>query len=175
MTRFDAPSRCTQRAALDFRWYGFPKAANGKDLEVATDAFMEALSGPSRLWNPYNKAMVRSEFRDRVAAAKNGQLKPVDHVKSVDEDNPPPLYEIRWQDVTVTERTENGGLAHPTVLVRMYHSEPPAVPTFFIGHHIHQKVTDGDVNAQQDAEIAIAKKFYDSGEPHLWGVKGFAP
>lgn len=156
---------------MSFRWYGFPTADADDDVEVATSAFVQALSSVTgRLWNPYNLAMVKAEFRKRLAAAREGRLVPVDEVKPVDIANPPPLYEIRWQGVTVTNRDLSGKTSHDVVLVRLYHSEPDILPLHFIGHHIHEKSVGGDVYAEQDAEIEIAKRFYDAGEPHKWGA-----
>lgn len=168
---FDRPSRCSAKQLLAFRWYGFPTADANDDFDVATGAFVQALSNVTgRVWNPYNLAMVKSEFRKRLAAAREGRLVPVDQVKPVDIVNPPPLYEIRWQGVTVTNRDPTGNIRHDEVLVRLYHSEPEVLPLHFVGHHIHEKSIDGDAYSDQNAEIEIAKRFYDAGEPHNWGV-----
>jgi len=131
---------------------------------------MIAISPPGRVWNPWTSTMVRREFRKRVEAGQRGELKPVSEVKHVDERNPPPLYEIRWQDIAVTTVVD-GSKTFGEVLVRMYHSEPVGMPSHFIGHHIHEKHVDvADINGAQDEEIAIAKKFYDAGEPGNWGI-----
>ena len=153
-----------------FRWYGYPTAGVGDDIDVATDAFMTAITPVGRVWNPWSGAMVREEFRDRIVAAERGELEPIDEVKSVDEENPPPLYEIRWQGISVTD-IQNGVQRHGTILVRLYHSEPEVLPRHFIGHQIHEKnVETDDVYGAQDAEIAIAKRYYDAGERIAWGV-----
>jgi hypothetical protein len=132
---------------------------------------MQVLRQPNRLWNPYAEAMVKSEFKKRIEKAAAGQLKPIDEVKGVDEDHVQPLYEIRWQEVPVTERESPGSpQVHLQVLVRLYHSEPVSDPDYFIGHHIHQKVVGPgvDVNGQQDVEIAVARGIYDVGEGVRW-------
>ncbi len=131
---------------------------------------MAALKPQGRVWNPFAERMARSEFRDRVRAAARGELEPVDEVKPVDVRNPPPLYEIRWQDIPVTDR-DGDRIVHGTALVRMYHSEPTAVPDHFVGHHIHEKLIDvEDVNRKQNAEIRVALSFYRLGESTGWGI-----
>jgi len=158
------------RTPITFRWYGFPVASDGDDLDVATEVFMSAISPPGRVWNPWTSTMIRREFRKRVQAAERGELQPVKEVKSVDEDNPPPLYEIRWQGVSVTS-IQDGAQTFSEVVVRMYHSEPPSVPSHFIGHHIHEKdVAASNVYDAQDEEIAVAKQFHDAGEAVNWGI-----
>ena len=157
---------------MGFRWYGYPSANAGEDLDVATDVFMAAISPPGRLWNPWAERMARAEFRDRLKAASRGELVPIDEVKPVDDDNPPPMYEIRWQGISVTNKVGDD-VSHQTVLVRLYHSEPDIRPGHFVGHHIHEKdVASPGVYGRQDAEIAVAKRFYDAGEASAWGIAG---
>lgn len=155
---------------MEFRWFGLPKARAGEDLDAATEAFMAALKPEGRVWNPFAERMARSEFRDRVQAAARGELVPVDEVKPVDVRYPPPLYEIRWQGISVTDRIGDG-LVHSTALVRMYHSEPSRVPDHFIGHHVHEKLLNvDDINDEQNFEIRVAKRLYDLGESDNWGI-----
>lgn len=115
--------------------------------------------------------MAKAEFKQRLNKAAKGRLDPVDEVPPVDVKNPPPLYEIRWQHLPVTERNDEGVISHKQVLVRLYHSEPEAVPDYFIGHHAHEKVTNvADVNETQQIEIQIAVKWYAHGEDSNWGI-----
>lgn len=171
MRPFNAPSRCSGGQAVGFRWYGFPtcEAAEDKDLEVATEAFFTALDSPGRVWNPHSRTMAKMEFQRRVQKAGRGELEPLDEVKPVDEKNPPPLYEIRWQTIGVTTRVD-GVTKHAQTIVRLYHSEPTGVPTHFVGHHIHEKLISDDTWSAQNAEIEIAKAFYHAGESTLWGI-----
>ncbi|TFC87452.1 hypothetical protein [Cryobacterium sp. TMT4-31] len=113
--------------------------------------------------------MAKMEFQRRIQKASRGELTPVSEVKHVDETNPPPLYEIRWQTINVTTVVD-GVTQFGNTLVRLYHSEPAAALDHFVGHHIHEKSLAGDINSAQDAEIGIAKRFYDSGESQLWGI-----
>jgi hypothetical protein len=81
------------------------------------------------------------------------------------------MYEIRWQDIAVTERDEAGAQRFGAVVVRLYHSEPPAVPDHFIGHHAHEKdVSAEDVNETQNQEIATAVGWYEHGIDSNWGI-----
>ncbi len=120
--------------------------------------------------------MVRQEFRRRLVRASEGNLEPIDEVKPVDVDNPPPLFEIRWQGVAVTDAMEDGTLKFGEVVVRLYHSEPDRFPGYFIGHHAHEKdLGVEDINAAQDAEIATAVGWYYHGDPTDWGIAPDAP
>jgi hypothetical protein len=142
-------------------------------VDAAVNVLMSAISGEGRLWNPWTGTMVRQEFRSRIGKASRGELVPVDEVKPVDAANPPPMYEIRWQDINVTERDTDGGQRFKQVVVRMYHSEPPELPSHFIGHHAHEKDVDADdVNAAQNEEIATAVGWYAHGHSSLWGIAG---
>lgn len=168
---FNAPSRCGGRRLLQFRWYGVPECKVGDDLETAVEALVACVSRPGRVWSPYALTMTRSEFRKRIQKAVEGKLAPVDEVKPVDVRNPPPLYEIRWQGVHVTEMNAGGAQSFATVAVRMYHSEPPSVPDHFVGHHVHEKRVDvADVNASQQVEIRKAVSIHDKGKRTMWGI-----
>jgi hypothetical protein len=54
----------------------------------------------------------------------------------------------------------------------MYHSEPPAEPGYFIGHHVHEKVVGPGVNIndEQDVEIGVARGMYRLGEGRRWNL-----
>ena len=171
MPLFDSPSRCSGGTSIQFRWYGFPACSNGDDVSSAVSVLMTAVKGGTRVWNPYAEQMAKSEFKNRIKKAARGELKPVDEVKPVDVRNPPPLYEIRWIDLPVTDRTASGTLSHSTVQVRMYHSEPATVPGHFVGHHAHEKLVNvADVNATQQVEIKTAIGFYAAGASSNWGI-----
>jgi len=171
MVRFDSPSRCSAGSQISFRWYGFPQCNLGEDLDAAVEKLISAVSGENRVWNPYARAMVNAEFKRRIQKAAAGKLKPVDEVKPIDVANPPPLYEIRWQEIPVTEVDSQGNQIHKQVLVRMYHSEPSSLPAYFVGHHAHEKLVDvEDVNAVQQDEIRAAIRWHNHGEGSLWGI-----
>ncbi len=164
------PSRCSSSCQIQFHWFD-GTFSERRALDRATEAFMTVLRQPNRLWNPYAEAMVKSEFKKRIEKASAGLLKPIEEVKGVDEEHLQPLYEIRWQEVPVTEReSPEASPVYKVVLVRLYHSEPASEPGFFIGHHIHQKVVGPgiDIFAEQDAEIAVARRIYDMGEGVRW-------
>lgn len=176
MPRYDAKSRCSGPDAPVFRWYGSPGCQVGDDVETAVDVLFDAISPPGRLWNPYAKSIVRAEFRKRIEKAERGELQPVDEVKPVDVSHPPPLYEIRWQDIAVTTRESDGTQSFGEALVRMYHSEPTSRTGHFVGHHAHEKdVTVADVNAAQQLEIAKAIVHYKAGESSKWGIAAESP
>lgn len=163
-------SRCSTSCQIHFHWFDGIQSEKGA-LERATEAFMAVLRQPNRLWSPYAEVMVKAEFKKRIQKAAAGLLKPIDEVKGVGEGHAQPLYEIRWQDIPVTEREDpQASPVHLQVLVRLYHSEPVSEPDYFIGHHIHQKVVGPgvDVRSRQDAEIAVARRIFDMGEAIRW-------
>lgn len=167
------PSRCSSSSQLHFHWFD-GTLADKDALDRATEAFMDMLRQPNRLWNPYAEVLVKAEFRKRIEKAERGLLKPIDEVKGVDEGHLQPLYEIRWQEVPVTEReSPESPPVHLQVMVRLYHSEPVSEPEYFIGHHVHQKVIGPgvDVYGQQDAEIAVARGLYDLGISVRWHLQ----
>lgn len=85
--------------------------------------------------------------------------------------HPPPLYEIRWQGLNITELAPDGVQSFATISVRMYHSEPPSAPSHFVGHHVHEKRIDvDDINATQQIEIKKAVKLHDQGRAIAWGI-----
>ena len=172
VTRYDAISRCSVPRGPSFRWYGSPLCEPGDDIATAVDALFASLVRPGRLWNPFAKQMAKSEFKARIKKASEGRLQPIDEVKPVDVRNPPPLYEIRWQGISVTDLADDGASkTFSEVLVRMYHSEPASKPSHFIGHHAHEKLIDvPDINATQQAEIRKAIAWYRRGEPSDWGI-----
>lgn len=123
------------------------------------------------MWNPWSSAITRAEFKKRIQKASRGELEPIDEVKPVDAVNPPPMYEIRWQDIAVAELQDDGSQKFSEVQVRLYHSEPPSRPGYFIGHHAHEKdVVTTDVNAAQNREISVAVAWHDHGSPTNWGI-----
>lgn len=155
-----------------FRWYGFPQCAEGQDLQTAVDVLLASISGEGRVWNPWSRSMAGAEFRQRLQKAASGKLTPVDEVKPVDVRNPPPLYEIRWQGISVTNRAADGALSYSKVIVRLYHSEPPEAPDHFIGHHAHEKdVSADDVNEVQDSEIKVALGWHAHGLDRRWDIQ----
>lgn len=172
MGQFDAPSRCCSNSPLVFRWYGDPLSEVGLDLEVATRKFISAIQNPSRIWTERIQKLACAEFRSRVKRASEGRLRTYRQIKAVDIQNPPPLYELRWQNIGVLEDAGGGNYVPKEIQVRMYHSEPGSKPKHFIGHHIHEKkILDKEsTNLLQDQEIEIAKQFYFQGESTLWGL-----
>lgn len=171
VTRYDAPSRCSARSPITFRWYGFPSCAEGDDVRTAVDVLFASIAGGDRVWNPFAEQMARSEFKRRIEKAERGELRPVDEVKPVDVSNPPPLYEIRWQGIHVTGRRSDGVQYFADAKVRLYHSEPTTVPTHFVGHHAHEKdLSAVDVNAAQQQEIRTALGWHYQGISSTWGI-----
>lgn len=172
MGKFDGPSRCTSGLAVKFRWYGSPSAIQGADLETALEKFKIVIEKPTRITNDYVWAAARAEIKKKIELASQGRLTPPRQIDVVDRRNPPPMYEIRWQNITIRELQPDGKIAYLSLIVRMYHSEPLEAPEYFIGHHIHEKdVSDEDViNTLQNAEIAVARRYFEHGLPTLWGI-----
>ncbi len=172
MGKFDKPSRCSSGSPLKFRWFGFPQAGEGHDLAVVLEKFQSVISAPNRLTNGYIWGMAKAEVKNRIQLAANGKLRAPAQIKPVDTSNPPPLYEIRWQGITVQELQSDGTKVDLSLLIRMYHSEPAEAPVHFIAHHIHEKDLSipTKANERQTIEIEVAKKYFDLGKPVFWGI-----
>jgi hypothetical protein len=173
MTLNSPSSRCSSGQGVQLRWFGYPKAALGEDLEVATKKFLDVISKPSRELNEYITSMASAEFKQRIRIAENGRLTPQRDIKPILGSKNPLLFEIRWQSITVREHKNSGDLEDKRLLVRMYHSEPQETPGYFIAHHIHEKVISGEASVwlAQNEEIATAIGFYHSGLNTLWGIQ----
>lgn len=162
------PSNCSSGIKVDFYWYSCDARGEESHLEAAVEALLEAIRAPgTRRWNPWVLTMVRSEFRQRLTLAAAGELVPVDEVSGL-RDAKWPLFEIRWQDIAVTE-VDGTELCHREIQVRLIHAEPPELSVCALGLHAHEKCVTGDVRAQQDAEIDIALGRYLDGYGDRWG------
>lgn len=172
MGKFDRPSRCTYGIPVTFRWYGAPSASEGQDLEVALVKFQMVIEQPSRVTNGYIWAAARAEIKQKLELASQGKLTPPRQIDVIDGSNPPPLYEIRWQNITIQELQLDGTLIDLSLIVRMYHSEPFEAPHHFIGHHIHEKdISDPNtVKELQNSEISVARGYFEHGLPTFWGI-----
>lgn len=117
--------------------------------------------------------MVKAEFKKRIMLAAEGRLASLTQVAAVGHDPEVPMFEIRWQAINVTDRCpDTGKLSYSTALVRMYHSEPPILPNYFIGHLVHEKMiaNPSDIFQLQSAEIRVAQNIYRMGIPVRWFV-----
>lgn len=174
VTHDRSTSRCSNGAELRFHYFDWVSRPDVEAIDAAVGAFMEAITTDTRRWNIYNRSVAKAACKKRLERAVRGELTPVEEVKGVDEENSAPLYEIRWQNVAVTDQSpeEPSQLVFSEVQVRMYHSEPDVYPEHFIAHHVHEKVVDDDSNIYQlqDDEIAVARRVYTTGENVKWGL-----
>ncbi|MFD1210973.1 hypothetical protein ACFQ36_02820 [Arthrobacter sp. GCM10027362] len=170
------PSRCSSGSPVAFKWFDGIRRSEPDHVQLAVEACLRAVDSDTRVWNPFAKAMVKSEFKKRIERAALGQLVPVEEVKPVGQQpSPPPLYEIRWQDIAVTDRAPGAApqdAVFSKVIVRMYHSEPATLPDHFIGHHVHEKIISpaGDTHLLQDTEINVAAGYFNLGEASNWAA-----
>lgn len=163
-------SMCSGGLPLDFFWFS---CADGRHVEAAVNALFAAVSSPDRVWNPWARASVRAEFRDRLETAMRGELVPIDQVKTLRFGPDVDMFEIRWQDVAVTDLDDQRHQVFHTVQVRLYYAEPPGIGMCVVGLHAHEKQTDGsdeDISRAQDAEIFEATCRYGDGICNKWGI-----
>ncbi|MBM7767375.1 hypothetical protein [Glutamicibacter nicotianae] len=158
---------------MNFHWFD-GRRITGDAIEEAVERCMDTVRGPDRVWNPYAEIMLKAEFKNYLRRAARGTLRPISQVATVGHDPEIPMFEIRWQNVNVTERDpESGELTYSKALVRMYHTEPLVEPDFFIGHHVHEKIILEDpkeISRLQTKEISKAKKIYRDGVNVRWGL-----
>lgn len=165
-------SRCSAGKSVRMRWFGFPQALFGQDLEVASKKFIDAISNDRRDINPHISSMALAEFKHRIRIASAGRLTPQREIKPINGSTDPLLFEIRWQSITVRERNSGGVYEDKRILIRMYHSEPSEVPGYFVAHHIHEKIISGDGSTwlNQNEEISTAVGYWESGRSTNWGI-----
>jgi|GEM_PF-1041366 len=165
------PSNCSSALPVDLYWHARPDEDRlSEHVDAMTDALMDVVTAPAeRRWNPYNETMARREFRHRLVEASRGALAPVDHVKSIEHPLAAEMFEVRWQNVRVTEAQADGRVRHRDVQVRLLHAEPQALGVVAVGLHAHEKlVVPGDARATraaQDTEIAHAAAVYATTLP----------
>ena len=159
---------CSCGARVEFFWIG---CVDRKHLDAAVQALMTALSGGTRVRNPYGRAAIEAMFRRRLQLATKGELVPSDHVKRIEGQPWADMFEVRWDDINVTERDPGGGLSHGKASARLYYVEIGGLK--IIGVHAHEKDLRGDarsIRAAQDAQIDLAVAAYVNGLPTRWGV-----
>ena len=169
-----AASRCSAGSPLIFRWFGFPVAQPGQDTRVARSIFLAVVFEGRESTSDDERLMAGAEFSERLALASNGKLRAPREVRPINPGYDPPLFEIRWQGLPSRRPAAAGIRATDPTLVRMYFSEPIALPEYFIGHHIHRKQLRPQnlIRVLQDAEIGVATNFYYQGEATRWGIEG---
>ena len=165
-------SRCTQGKPLTFRWFGEPTAHVGLDIETVLFKFEKIIRAKGKIADEYSLIMACAEIRNRIERAAEGRLRTTHQVKWVDQRNLPPIFELRWQGISISFLSELRKDRHQTLLFRMYCSEPEAFPEHFIGHHLHEKVISDPerIWILQNREIAIARDLCERGVETSWGI-----
>lgn len=157
---------------MDYRWHVDFDAGQETDLAKVVNLLDEVVFGPpERMRNPYLVGDARGQFKQKLKAAVDGKLIPVDEVKPVGFSLTSPLFEIRWVEIRVHERLPDGTSEFKSVHVRLYHAEPDAVQGLAVGLHAHEKALfddDSDTVAAQDREIQIAAGLYGSLRYRHW-------
>ncbi|UQN30637.1 hypothetical protein [Brachybacterium kimchii] len=174
MHQHERSSNATGGLRVDVYWLSCSSSEEREHVAAAVDALFEAIRGSgTRLWSPYSKAYVRATFKKRIEKASRGELRPRSELKPVS-DGRVPLYEIRWSDIDVLERPEEGAdEAHRKVSVRLLHGEPAKLGVCIVGIRAHEKFvagTDGENKRAQDREIEQALAEYLRLEAAGWPV-----
>lgn len=165
-------SRCTQGFPVSFRWFGDPASILGLDIETLMYKFEELVRAQYIQVHEHALIIAKAEIRNRVERACKGKLRSTHHIKWVDRNNLPPMFEMRWQGITLPHPTNTGAKRFRTLLIRMYYSEPGSNPKYFIGHHIHEKnISDPErTKLLQNKEIQIAREYCKMGQESNWGI-----
>jgi hypothetical protein len=172
MENIQLKSRCTQGSPLIFRWFGDPASLVGLDLETLLFKFEAIARARGDQIHEHSLIIAKAEIRNRIERACRGRLRSTHHIKWVDRNNLPPIFEMRWQGNTLSSPVEQGKQRFRTLLIRMYYSEPGSNPKYFIGHHIHEKnISDPErTKLLQNKEIRIAREFCKVGQASNWGI-----
>jgi hypothetical protein len=163
-------SRCSLGAPLMFRWYGDVAVVGRDHLLAATQSFLRAVDSPLRQFDPYSTASLVAEFQDRLVQGIRGNLSGTKKVKTVALFPGLPLFEIRWNSMTVLEQDPSGKLISIRIAVRLYHSEPAELQGCFVGHLIHEKKpgSENQVREDQNRQISLAAQYFRQGRASLW-------
>lgn len=168
-----SPSRCCQRGSVEFYWAHFDGADIDDHIRHAVEMLFSVVERRGeRAWNPYNATITKTAFRRRLQAAARGDLDPPGELKPL-RGGRGHLYEIRWQDVQVTNFLSDRSVEHRNVLVRLIHTEPPQLPASVIALHAHEKDITGsesEIHDAQDSEIAQAEQIYYAGRDQHWDL-----
>lgn len=172
MDNIHIKSRCTQGSPLYFRWFGEPPSLIGLDIETLLFKFGEIAEAKGNQIHEHSLIIAKAEIRDRIERACQGKLRSTHHIKWVDRNNLPPMFEMRWQGITLSYPTGREEKRFQTLLIRMYYSEPGSNPKYFIGHHIYEKkISDPErTKILQNLEIQTAREFCKLGLETNWGI-----
>ena len=173
MTYSDSTSCCSAGYPVAFYWHACH--TQGQHLDQAVDALTEIVYRPAnRLANPFQRAALRGEFRAVLEAAQAGELVPVDEVKLIQSPSFGTLYELRWNDLRVTETDGNGHRRYCDVMVRLIESEDPhSRPFTAVGLHVFEKQlgsSEYETRELQNNEIATAEKIFRKGTAERWDI-----
>ena len=165
-------SRCSLGSPVMFRWYGDTPVESGNHLRAATESFLRVIQQTNRLVDGHTEAALVAEFQRRILKAAKGLLEGSKRIKSISLFPQLPLFEIRWQSMTVLEHTPEGTRVPHNLALRMYHSEPSEITGVFIGHLIHEKNTHRDIDPRviQNERISYAAHLYRIGRHTLWNT-----
>lgn len=162
----DRNSNCSARVPVSIYWWACETNDPNSNRAEMLDALWRAIDAPNRRWNPFAKTLVKREFAKRIERAAAGKLAPVDEVKPLRHGSPP-IFEIRWPGVPVTEMESDENLRYREVEIRLIHGEPVALGLAAVGLVAHEKqVFDGDpmgTRVDQDKWIDQALGHYDTG------------
>ena len=166
MSNYQITSRCTQGSPLHFRWYEEPSSLPGLDLETVLFNFEAIVRAKCEDVHDQALIMAQAEIRNRIERACAGTLRSTHHIKWIDKNNLPPIFEMRWQGITLSTIGSHASKRFHTLLVRMYYSEPGSNPDYFIGHNIHEKKFDDPERTKilQNKEIQIARDHCKAGQ-----------
>lgn len=165
-------SRCAQGFPIRFRWFGNPTSLVGLDIETVLFRFDEIVNTKGKKFHENSLLIARAEIRNRLERACAGKLRSTHHIRWVDKQNLPPMFELRWQGITLSSTDGSGAKKFQTLLIRMYYSEPGSNPRFFIGHHIHEKKIGDPERTKilQNIEIQVARELCQEGQITNWGI-----
>lgn len=147
------------RAPIGYHWH------HTEDEPTLMNAFKSLLESEALIQIDRDRFV--GEFRSRLIKLSEGALKPIHNIKGpMRFERRLSIFELRW-------RWDFGD--GKTLRVRLYHAEPRILQrreTWVVGLHLHKKAIDDslNVNADQDAEIAIASDRFFEGRSSLWGL-----
>ena len=157
----------------------YRECTTGQHVSAAVGALMAAVALEGRVNNVYATEALRSELRERIELACAGELKPLDHVKSIDGYPTIDMFEIRWVRRPLTFAGSSGNV-HRKLDLRLLYVEAAMISSYcVVGLHAHTKaIVEGNSRANrraQDDEIDYAVCLYGAMLEDRWGIPELRP
>lgn len=153
---------------MDYYW----RFCTGNHIEETVQYALDLLRNSGYRVEGFYQDELEAQIEDLLEAAEAGELRPLDHVKSISKARPLDIFEIRWNDLIVFKIDKvSSHYVKTSVLLRLYFVEEG--DQWVVGLHLHekQKVKDRAEEARlQNLQIDKAIQVCKESSNENWGV-----